>query len=283
MMPWRIVVRLSDDFLGWPRGDGEFTLYRAHAKHIEPPSVLLPALDLTRRSTETLDAFHEKGTDSHECENWAKGSLDRFANRRVCAQATLCELLNGNLLFTASDPGESGHCQIARHPVPPHYRAKSGPACVSGGVMKLDANTPDEPDQCAVGVASDLRRRVAEWEPQKFIADASPTYDAAYYLLILERLYGRARELAIPLMAFGRVLTGGRELVLCSGYSGIGESAITNDSPKPLVSSFRNQQAQRRFLAGASLGILSRFWFPVLLLSFSGRPTGRRSAHSLEF
>jgi len=247
MMPWRIVVRLSDDFLGWPRGDGEFTLYRAHAKHIEPPSVLLPALDLTRRSTETLDAFHEKGTDSHECENWAKGSLDRFANRRVCAQATLCELLNGNLLFTASDPGESGHCQIARHPVPPHDRAKSVPACVSAIV---DAKTPKERYQTAFGLESDLRRRVAEWEPQKFIADASPTYDAAYYLLILERLYGRARELAIPLMAFGRVLTGGRELVLCSGYSGIGESAIAHESPKPLVASFRISRPNADFWPG---------------------------------
>ena len=140
--------------------------------------------------------------------------------------------------------------------------------------MKLDAKTPEERYQSAFGVESDLRRRVAEREPHEFLADASPAYDAADCLLILERLYGRARELAIPLIAFDRVLAGGRELVLGSGYSGIGESAIVNESPKPLVPEFPYQQAQRRFhLARASLGILSRFLFPVLL-PFSGEPTG---------
>jgi hypothetical protein len=140
--------------------------------------------------------------------------------------------------------------------------------------MKLDAKTPEERYQTAFGVESDLRRRVAEWEPHKFIADVSPVHDAAGCLLILERLYGRARELAIPLIAFGRVLAGGRELVLGSGYSGIGESAIVNESPKPLVREFPQQQAQPRFhLSGAALGILSRFGFPVLL-PFRGEPTG---------
>ena len=42
-------------FLGRLRGDGEFTVYRAHAKQIEPPSVLLPAPDSTRPSTEILE------------------------------------------------------------------------------------------------------------------------------------------------------------------------------------------------------------------------------------
>ena len=140
--------------------------------------------------------------------------------------------------------------------------------------MKLDAKTPEERYQTAFGVESDLRRRVAEWPPHNFIADASPAYDAANRLLILERFYGRAHEVAMPLFSFGRVLAGSRELVLGSGYSEIGESAIVNESPKPLVPEFPQQQAQRRFdLAGAALGILSRFRFPVLL-PFSGEPTG---------
>ena len=50
-------------------------------------------------------------------------------------------------------------------------------------------------------------------------------------VLSLERLYGRAPELAIRLIAFGRVLAGGREFILRSGYSGIGQSAIFNESP----------------------------------------------------
>ena len=165
-------------------------------------------------------------------------------------------MLNGNRPFTASDPVEWVHCHIARHPVPPHDRAKSVPARVSPIVMKLDAKTPEERNQNAFVMESDLRPRVSEWEPHKFIADASTAHDIADCLLILERLYGRARELAIPHIAFGRVLAGGRELVLGSGYSGTGEAAIVNESPKPMAREFPQQQARRRFhLAGAALGI----------------------------
>jgi hypothetical protein len=140
--------------------------------------------------------------------------------------------------------------------------------------MKMEAKTPEGRDHTAFGVGSDLRRRVAEWEPHKFIADAAQAHYAADCLLILETLYVRVRELAIPLIAFGRVLAGNRELVLGSGYSGIGESAIVNESPKPLVPEFPQQQAERRFrLAGAALGILSRLRFSVLL-PFSGERTG---------
>ena len=133
---------------------------------------------------------------------------------------------------------------------------------------------PKERYQTAFGEESDLRRRVAEWEPDKFIADVSPAHDAADCLLLLERLFGRARDLAIPLIAFGRAL---------AGYSGIGESTSVNESPKPLVPEFPQQQAQRSFhLFGAALGILSRFWFPVLL-PFQRRANCRRSAHILGF
>jgi hypothetical protein len=183
-------------------------------------------------------------------------------------------MLNGNLPFTASDSVESVHCHIARRPVPPHDRAKSVPAWVSAIVMKMEAKTPEGRDHTAFGVGSDLRRRVAEWAPHKFIADAAPAHYAADCLLILERLYVRVRELAIPLIAFGRVLAGDRELVLGSGYSGIGGFAIVNELPKPLVPEFLQQQTQRSFhSAGAPLGIPSRFWFPVLL-PFSRGPTG---------
>jgi serine/threonine protein kinase len=186
---------------------------------------------------------------------------------------TLYEMFNGNLPFTASDPVDWVHCHIARHPMPPHDRAKNMPACVSAIVMKLDAKTPEEHYQTTFGVESELRRRVAEWEPHKFIAGVSPAHDAADCLLILERLYGRARELAILFIAFGRMLARGRELVLGSGYSGIGESAIVNESRKPAVPEFQRQSQRRFHLAGAALSILSRFRFPVLL-PFSGEPTG---------
>jgi hypothetical protein len=48
--------------------------------------------------------------------------------------------------------------------------------------------------------------------------------------VIPERLYGREREIETLLAAFDRVVSSGRpELVLVTGYSGIGKSAVVNE------------------------------------------------------
>ena len=55
-------------------------------------------------------------------------------------------------------------------------------------------------------------------------------------LLIPEKLYGRSREVAALLSSFHRVVaTGMPELVLVSGYSGIGKSSVVNELHKVLV------------------------------------------------
>ncbi len=55
-------------------------------------------------------------------------------------------------------------------------------------------------------------------------------------LLIPETLYGREREIASLLAAFDRVVeSGAPELVLVSGYSGVGKSSVVNELHKVLV------------------------------------------------
>src|SRR5260370_26683532 len=74
------------------------------------------------------------------------GRMNRSIDSRSDLYAlgvTLYQMLTGNLPFTASDPIEWVHSHIASHPVPPHDRAKSVPACVSAIVMKLLAKTPE--------------------------------------------------------------------------------------------------------------------------------------------
>jgi predicted ATPase len=54
--------------------------------------------------------------------------------------------------------------------------------------------------------------------------------------MIPEKLYGRDREVDTLLTAFDRIVAGGKpELVLVSGYSGIGKSAVVNELHKSLV------------------------------------------------
>jgi PAS domain S-box-containing protein len=150
---------------------------------------------------------------------------------------TLYEMLTGALPFMASDPMEWVHCHIARQPVPPVERLKDVPVPVSAIVSKLLAKTAEERYQTAAGLERDLRRCLAAWETQHRI-DAFPLgqHDKPDRVLIPEKLYGREREIGTLLAAFDRVVTSGRpELVLVSGYSGIGKSSVVNELHKALV------------------------------------------------
>jgi predicted ATPase/signal transduction histidine kinase len=150
---------------------------------------------------------------------------------------TLYQMLTGSLPFTASDPMEWVHCHIARKPVPPSERLEKIPAQVSQIIMKLLAKTAEERYQTAAGVERDLRRCLTAWERHGRIDPfALGEHDTPDRLLIPEKLYGRAGEVETLLASFDRIVKSGRpELVLVSGYSGIGKSAVVNELHKPLV------------------------------------------------
>src|ERR1700746_2041747 len=103
--------------------------------------------------------------------------------------------------------------------------------------MKLLAKTAEERYQTAVGVNGDLQRCLAEWETQGRVDDFPlGEHDVPDRLLIPERLYGRTREVPALVASFDRMVPRGRsELVLVSGYSGIGKSSVVNDLHKVLV------------------------------------------------
>ncbi len=150
---------------------------------------------------------------------------------------TLYELLTGVKPFVASDPMEWVHCHIARRPIAPSELVPSVLPQLSAIVMKLLAKTAEDRYQTAAGVESDLRLCLAHWEAHGRI-DEFPLArrDAPSRLVMPETLYGRDREIAALLAAFERVLaTGSPELVLVSGYSGIGKSSVVNELQKVLV------------------------------------------------
>ena len=151
---------------------------------------------------------------------------------------TLYQMLTGTLPFTASDPMEWVHCHVAKKPVPPSGRLGNVPAPVSAIIMKLLAKAAEERYQTAAGVESDLRRCVAEWETRCCVDDFPlGEHDTPGRLLIPEKLYGRAREIDTLLASFDRVAAGGMpELVLVSGYPGVGKSSVVNELHKVLVS-----------------------------------------------
>lgn len=147
------------------------------------------------------------------------------------------QMVTGSLPFSASDAMEWVHCHIARQPITPNKRSQNIPAPISHIVMKLLAKTAEERYQTAAGVENDLRRCLAEWEIHRRIHDFPlGQQDTPDRLLIPEKLYGREREVATLVAAFDRIVkSGAPELVLVSGYSGIGKSSVVNEVHKVLV------------------------------------------------
>jgi hypothetical protein len=150
---------------------------------------------------------------------------------------TFYEMLTGQLPFTAADPMEWVHCHVARRPVPLNEQGAGVPGPLSAIVMKLLAKIAEERYQTAAGVEADLRRGLAEWEAHGRI-EPFPlgAEDAPDRLLIPEKLYGREREIDTLLASLNRVVANDTfELVLVSGYSGIGKSSVVHELHKALV------------------------------------------------
>ena len=149
----------------------------------------------------------------------------------------LYQMLTGSLPYAASDPMEWVHCHVARRPVPPADMMEDIPAAVSRIIMKLLAKTAEERYQTAGGVERDLRRCLADWDRHGRIAGFElGEHDIPDRLFISEKLYGRTREIEILLASFDRIAKGGAaELVLVTGYPGIGKSSVVNELHRALL------------------------------------------------
>jgi PAS domain S-box-containing protein len=221
LKPGHILVNCTD---GQPRltGFGIASQLQRERQAPEPPETLAGTLaymapEQTGRMNRSIDA---------------RSDLYAFG-------VTLYQMLTGSLPFTAADPMEWVHCHIAREPVPPCERLEGIPAALSAIVMKLMAKTAEERYQTAGGVERDLRRCLAEWEAHGCIDDfALGQQDMPDRLLIPERLYGRTNEILTLLASFHRIARNGApELVLVSGYAGMGKSAVVNELHRVLVPS----------------------------------------------
>lgn len=149
---------------------------------------------------------------------------------------TFYEMLTGRLPFEAGDAIEWVHAHIAKSPLPPHEVNPDIPVVISNIVLKLLAKTAEERYQSAIGLKADLETILVKWHELGEIPSFEiARNDFSNRFQIPQRLYGREGEIATLMAAFERVSDGASEMMLVSGYSGIGKSALVHEVHKPIV------------------------------------------------
>lgn len=159
---------------------------------------------------------------------------------------TFYQLLTQQLPFDRNDPLELVHCHLAKQPLSPTELNPAIPEPVSAIVMKLMAKMAEDRYQSATGLQHDLELCQQQLElHSKIESFGLAQQDHCDRLSIPEKLYGRETEVNQLLAAFDRVAeVGHNELLLVSGYSGIGKSSLVQEVYKPIV------QRRGYFIAG---------------------------------
>ena len=149
---------------------------------------------------------------------------------------TLYQVLAGVLPFPTTDPAELVHSHITRTPPPLRERTEGVPDVVAAIVIKLLAKDAEDRYHSAYGLQADLdecSKRLGE------TGSIAPfplgRRDASSALRIVQKLYGREAERDALLAAFNCASDGGAELLLISGYAGVGKSALVSELHQAIV------------------------------------------------
>ncbi|MGO9014498.1 MAG: response regulator [Dissulfurispiraceae bacterium] len=150
--------------------------------------------------------------------------------------ATLYEIFTGEPPFKNRDPLELVHCHIAITPAVPHELNPQIPPVLSGIIMKLMAKMAEERYQSIYGLRADLERCLeyanAGGDAERFDLGRED-FSAAFH--IPQKLYGRDIEVAGLLEAFERASSGRAEILLVTGYAGIGKTAVVHEIQRSIV------------------------------------------------
>lgn len=149
---------------------------------------------------------------------------------------TLYKLFTKELPFTALDPMELVHAHIAKTPIPPNEVKPEIPVPISDIILKLLSKKAEDRYSSTFSLLQDLETCAYEWNERGAI-EPFPlrANDICGKLQILQKIYGRKKELDLLLSAFDEVAKGSTRLMLLSGYPGIGKTSIVNEIHKPIL------------------------------------------------
>jgi predicted ATPase/signal transduction histidine kinase/CheY-like chemotaxis protein len=165
---------------------------------------------------------------------------------------TFYELLTGKLPFNVTDPLadplsqriELIHCHLTKLPIPVSNINPLIPPTLSAIIAKLMAKNAADRYQSALGLQRDLEYCWSQWQ----LIGKIETFELGKKALgdrfmIPERLYGRTVEVQLFLAAFARIAAttptnltqSSAELILLSGFFGVGKTAIVNQVYQQII------------------------------------------------
>jgi predicted ATPase len=137
------------------------------------------------------------------------------------------------------------HSHIAKQPIPPVEvvgQTSQSLTPISDIIMKLMAKNAEDRYQSAYGIRTDLDICLHQWQTiGEIIAFPLAEQDISVRFQIPQKLYGREHEIETVLVTFEQVVEAragdksGNELLIVTGYSGVGKSALIHEVHKPIT------------------------------------------------
>jgi predicted ATPase/class 3 adenylate cyclase len=197
------------------------------------------------------------------------GRMNRLVDHRADFYAlgmTCYELLAGSLPFLASHPLEWVHAHLAQEPPDVRTFRPDIPEVLSQIITRLLAKMAESRYQSAQSLQRDLENCLQQWTATGQIAlFPLGTAETRAHFHIPTKLYGREQEVRNLAAFIERVVSAGRpELILVSGYSGVGKTAFVREAQKQAVA------ARGYYISGKFDQLNRRTPYLGLSLAFSG-------------
>lgn len=196
------------------------------------------ASKLSKETTQLVNLNQLEGTLAYMSPEQT-GRMNRIVDYRSDFYSfgiTLYEMLIGCLPFTKNDALELVYAHLTQVAIPIQSLNANVPSTLAAIVTKLIAKNAEDRYQSAKGLLVDLEECLSQMETTGKIVDFIPgQLDVLSQLLPSQKLYGREEEIKSLVFAFEQVSLGYTELLLVSGYSGIGKTSFINEVQKPIT------------------------------------------------
>ncbi|MEO5906183.1 MAG: AAA family ATPase, partial [Saprospiraceae bacterium] len=167
------------------------------------------------------------------------GRMNRFVDYRsdlYSLGVILYQLFTGRLPFEDKDPLRLIHSHLAIYPDPAHMVNESVPLILSDIIRVLMSKNAEDRYQSAFGLEADLQSCMEQIREKNEIGFFELSHNKIFTKFqIPQKLYGREEEISLLIKTFEEVSTGKGRVMLVSGYSGVGKTALINEIHKPIT------------------------------------------------